>query len=195
MNKGDKVYAIHAGSVHEGGAVREIHAKVDTAIFAGTGHRPPKLGNEWDGIGVYSDFLRHKIQETFIQYQPEYIISGLVLGFDMVLAEMAIANNLELIAAIPCKDQEKVWKESAQKRYNKILSYKKCQRHLVSNEKYFKGCMDIRNVWMVDQLIGEDDKLLAAYNGTKGGTHNCIEYAKSKGKEIIQIDLKLIISK
>ena len=40
--------------------------------------------------------------------------------------------------------------------------------------------MQKRNEYMVDRLIGVNDILLAIYNGsTKGGTANCINYAKS----------------
>jgi uncharacterized phage-like protein YoqJ len=44
--------------------------------------------------------------------------------------------------------------------------------------------MQKRNEYMVDKC----DKLLAVWNGTTGGTHNCIKYAKSKGKEIILLN-------
>jgi len=43
------------------------------------------------------------------------------------------------------------------------------------------------NEWMVDN----SSILIAIYDGSKnGGTFNCIEYAKNKGKEIIVIDPK-----
>lgn len=40
--------------------------------------------------------------------------------------------------------------------------------------------MQKRNEWMVDRI----DELLAIYNGTPGGTKNCIDYAKKLGKPI-----------
>lgn len=38
-------------------------------------------------------------------------------------------------------------------------------------------------------MVDRCDKLIACYNGdTSGGTYNCVQYAKKKGKEIIVID-------
>ncbi len=44
--------------------------------------------------------------------------------------------------------------------------------------------MDKRNKWMVDNC----DLLIAVWNGTSGGTANCVNYAKSINKQIIIIN-------
>jgi len=44
--------------------------------------------------------------------------------------------------------------------------------------------MQARNTWQTDKA----DKLLAVFDGSSGGTGNCVKYAKSKGKTIILID-------
>jgi uncharacterized phage-like protein YoqJ len=48
--------------------------------------------------------------------------------------------------------------------------------------------MQIRNEWMVDRC----DKLIAVWDGSKGGTGNCVDYAKSVNKDIFRIDLNTL---
>jgi len=48
-------------------------------------------------------------------------------------------------------------------------------KYLVSHK------MDKRNEWMVDKA----DSILAVFKQTPGGTANCVQYAKSKGKRIV----------
>jgi nucleoside 2-deoxyribosyltransferase len=45
-------------------------------------------------------------------------------------------------------------------------------------------CMQDRNIWMVDHC----DALIAVWDGTSGGTANCVGYAKRVGKPIVYID-------
>lgn len=47
----------------------------------------------------------------------------------------------------------------------------------VSKETYTEGCMQKRNEYMVDQA----DYVYAVWNGTSGGTGNCVKYAKEQG--------------
>ena len=44
--------------------------------------------------------------------------------------------------------------------------------------------MQKRNVYMVDH----SDYVVAVWDGTRSGTGNTVEYAKTKGKGIIRID-------
>lgn len=44
------------------------------------------------------------------------------------------------------------------------------------SQHYYKACFQVRNEWMVDRV----SRVIAAYNGTKGGTKNTIEYANRK---------------
>ena len=49
---------------------------------------------------------------------------------------------------------------------------------------YHPAKMDLRNRYMVDN----SDLVIAVWNGTKGGTCNCVKYAKKKDKSIIFIN-------
>ena len=44
------------------------------------------------------------------------------------------------------------------------------------SQHYYKACFQVRNEWMVDRV----SRVIAAYNGTKGGKKNTIEYANRK---------------
>jgi len=37
-------------------------------------------------------------------------------------------------------------------------------------------------------MVDNCDKLVAVWDGTKGGTSHCVGYAKKQGKEIIRIN-------
>ena len=152
-------------------------------LIAVTGHRPNKLNNEYDGSGPLSQKISNALQGIINTYKPSGLMSGMALGVDMLWAELAIKNNLDLIAAIPCANQESVWPKSSQDRYNAILSYPKCKRHVL-NVTFTAGCMQERNIWMVDKC----DLLTAVWDGSSGGTGNCVKYAKKVKRQIIRIN-------
>ena len=66
--------------------------------------------------------------------------------------------------------------------YNDILSKPDIVK-LVSDEEYKPWLMQKRNEYMVDL----SDKVAAVWDGSKGGTGNCVRYAEKCGKEIISI--------
>lgn len=150
--------------------------------IAATGHRPNKLNNEYDGIGPISKALREKFYKIIEEKNPSKMISGMALGVDMLWAECAIEKNIPLVAAIPCKGQEDIWPKESQERYHNIL-LDASEVVMVSDMRYTFRCMQDRNVWMVDNC----DILVAVWNGSKGGTYNCVKHAEGLQKEIIRI--------
>lgn len=146
-------------------------------IICGTGHRPNKIGGY--SYEAYKKLLL--VCEKFLsEIKPEKVISGMALGWDQALAEKSIKMGIPVISAIPCKGQELVWPEESQAKYNKILKYAEKVIY-VSKEKYSPYLMQKRNEWMVDN----SDLVLAIWDGSKGGTYNCIKYAELKDKKII----------
>jgi len=159
-----------------------------TLNVAITGHRPSKLGNEWDGIGSVSDTIRFKLQQAINVFKRDFdphLITGMALGVDMIFAELAIKNQLDFTAAIPCHDQDKKWSAAQQARYFSILRNYLCTPVCIYDGPYIKGCMQQRNEWMVDLC----DVLIAVWDGSPGGTANCVAYAQKKGKEILRMHL------
>jgi uncharacterized phage-like protein YoqJ len=139
--------------------------------LAFTGHRPDKLG------GYSSDaFVKLKNLGLIIlqQTKPARVISGMALGWDMAVAYAAIKLKIPVTAAVPFLGQESVWPKSSQDQYQAILN--NCDLVVyVSPGGYTAEKMQIRNCWMVDA----SDHLIALWDGSAGGTQNCVRYAQA----------------
>jgi len=148
-------------------------------IVSGTGHRPNKLGG-------YSPQANTKLVGIILKWlrenKVEKVISGMALGWDTALAHAAEIEGIYLLCAIPFEGQELIWPRESKIIYNSILD----NAHEVvvtSSGGYSPAKMQIRNQWMVDN----SDLVLAMWDGTTGGTYNCIKYAESKNKQIINL--------
>ena len=149
-------------------------------IIAGTGHRPDKLGGYNEEVTKALIKLATEALTLLDDDQPvEEIISGMALGWDQAIAQAAINLEIPFIAAIPFLGQEKKWPESSQEIYRQLLAKAKTVT-IVSPGGYASWKMEKRNEWMVDNC----DEIAALWNGTAGGTANCISYAASKKKII-----------
>lgn len=148
-------------------------------VVAGTGHRPDKLGG-------YDQATSRRLQDlaeaALRRYAPTAVISGMALGWDQALAEAALVMDIPLIAAVPFVGQEKRWAPDAQKRYHEILA---CAAvvHVVSPGGYSHLAMHARNQWMVDRC----KHLLALWDGTSGGTANCLNYAVDSKAQVTNL--------
>lgn len=152
--------------------------------LAVTGHRPEKLA--FNGLRAYSKemdtLLYYFAKDHLTKQNPDIVISGMALGWDIAMADAAIALDIPVAAAVPFEGQEKKWPTSSQKRYHAIL--KKCQVvQIVSPGDYSAVKMDLRNQWMVNHC----DRLLALHDGSFGGTNNCVRFAGHKGIQIVNV--------
>jgi len=112
-------------------------------------------------------------------------ICGGALGFDTLAAIAVIKRkyeyNIKLSLAIPHKGQEETWGKNDIKLYSYIINHSDNVLYLA--DKYYDGCMQARNRYMVDNAA-----LLVAYStGIHGGTAYTCAYAANKGKEIIHL--------
>lgn len=155
-------------------------------IIAGTGHRPDKLPDKETGYILPNptyNYICQEVEKILLQYKPDKVISGMALGFDSYLANVAIKLGIPVIAAVPFVGQEKFWPEKSQRMYNKLLN--KCSEVIIVSEGgYSAHKMQLRNIFMVNKC----DILIACHDDSKGGTFNCIKYAESINKQIIKID-------
>lgn len=87
--------------------------------------------------------------------------------------------GIPMIAAVPFEGQEKRWNSLDQGRYRDILGEAHTV-HIVSPGGYEPWKMQARNEWMVDNC----NILAAMWNGSSGGTANCIRYAQAKERKI-----------
>jgi uncharacterized phage-like protein YoqJ len=156
---------------------------IEEKIVSVTGHRPDKLGNEYDMKGPMSRKIYDRLCHTVEILKPTRMISGMALGVDMIFANLAINKGIPFTAAIPFHGQEKTWPEQSQKLYRTILKYA-FEVVIVSEGGYSASKMQKRNKWMIDK----SGILIAVWDGTPGGTSNAYHYAKDQVKEIIRID-------
>lgn len=156
-----------------------------------TGHRPNKLSNDYDLKSPLIDKIHLSILDTLESIDKEMKIipiTGMALGIDTLYALIAIELDLPFIAAIPCLNQESKWIEKSKKVYREIINNPLCTIHYVTDGEYNHSCMQKRNEWMVDNC----DQLIAVWDGTSGGTANCVEYAKTTLKPIHRINPRLL---
>ena len=151
-------------------------------IVAFTGHRPDKLGGYKLPNDTYIKVCRD-IDWLLKELNPEKVISGMALGVDQWAANIAYKLGIPFVAAIPFEGQELAWPEASQKTY-RLLRKLASEEVIVSPGGYSADKMQVRNIWMVDNC----DSLIAVWDGSKGGTGNCVEYARSVDRKIYQID-------
>lgn len=154
-------------------------------IVSFTGHRPDKIGGY-----RYCDLhekIKTSISEVLISLKPTKVISGMALGVDQLACDVCLKLNIPIIAAVPFQGQEKIWPEESKKYYHSLLE-RCCEVKYVSPPGYAAWKMIERNKWMVDN----SDTLIAVWNGSSGGTKQCVEYAVFKSKKIIYINPSLL---
>ena len=177
-----------------------------------TGHRPDKLGGyDWntDKNQRIMKTLRTRIIELINSTEPQVnhfkFICGGALGIDQMafeickeLRDSALKLNpcrIELELAIPFYKQASKWfNKKDVERFNSqklradivtlIDTMEGYKFDKVSIGDYHPAKMQLRNQYMVDN----SEIVIAMWNGSKGGTANCVNYAKKLGKEIIVIN-------
>lgn len=138
-----------------------------------TGHRPQKMRvSESELRLLIETAVEDAINRDFLTF-----ISGMAIGYDIIAAETVLIlrkqnPHIHLICALPHPEFEKRWHMEWQHRYHRILS----QADLIKvvSPCYSLASYQRRNEWMVSK----SSFVIAAYNGTPGGTRNTIEFAK-----------------
>lgn len=152
-------------------------------VVAFTGHRPLKLNNCYDACHPTQVAIYNEIKLTLKRLNPSKAISGMALGVDQIAARACFDLSIPFIAAVPFKGQESKWPEKSQEYYRWLLSCAD-EVKIVSEGGYSAYKMQIRNQWMVNN----SGLLIAVWDGSEGGTGNCVDYARLRGKPIIRID-------
>jgi len=165
-----------------GSQLTEADLRLHRVCF--TGHRPEKLNYPEK---VVKSLLKEQI-EMAIEDGYRTFISGMARGLDLWAAEIVLElkkknkdKEIHLICALPHPDFEKKWKLTEQIKYNSIL--KKADLKRIICPEFSMGAYQKRNIWMVDR----SNRVIAAYNGEKGGTKNTIDYANKVGVKVINI--------
>jgi uncharacterized phage-like protein YoqJ len=157
--------------------------------LCGTGHRPDKIGG-YDPMAPLRRRIHAEIELRLAKHDPEVVISGMALGFDQDLALASIALGIPFIAAVPFAGQDARWPAASRQIYAHLLT--KAERVVyVSPPGYSAEKMQIRNQWMLNQ-VGSDGVVLACWDGSSGGTCNCLAVAERLGRKIDRIDPRLL---
>ncbi len=166
-------------------------------VLCCTGHRP--IGFPWqyknDPVKdkTYLDMLWDTIENYIMHRSVKAFITGMALGADMDFAETVLAlrkvhRHISLHCAIPCRNQTEFWSSSDINRYKDIIE--NANTSVCLSEKYFSGCMHIRNRYMVCH----SNFILAIWNGEKqGGTWYTMQYARKLNKEMDVLRLDKIL--
>ena len=169
-----------------------MRARQETCSF--TGHRPAKLPwkfNENDSRCVQ---LKHRIMDAVeIAYAESYrhFLCGMAQGCDLYFCECVLAlrarhpDVVTVEAVIPCPTQADDWPRDVFMRYRRLVDA--CNYETLVSQQYTPGCMQRRNRYLVDHA----SLLIAAYDGSAGGTRNTIQYALSRGVEVVDLPILL----
>lgn len=144
-------------------------------ILGITGHRPDKAGVGYSIPNAFYDWIISETSVLIEDIKPSKILTGMAVGFDQWAAELAIKLNIPFTAVIPFVGQELFWNKEAQLHYRDLLS-RADHIEIVSKGGFASWKMQARNKYIVDN----SNMMLGLFNGSKGGTFNCLEYAKSK---------------
>lgn len=161
-------------------------------IIVFTGHR--KFGGQYinPGVGhpvyeVLANIVSRAVAKGF-----DAFISGGAIGTDQLAAQVVIDLDFAdgLTIARPFPSQSCKWPQRTQAIFDDI-----CDRAAnvvdVSPDPYSPAKMQVRNQWMVDRA----DVVVAVYDGSRGGTANCIEYARAQGKPVLLLDPNTLVER
>lgn len=149
-------------------------------IVSGTGHRPERLGGYSEQV---LEKLTHLAQKTLVDLNPDWIITGMALGWDTAIAQAAVNLGIPFSAAVPFAGQESKWPKQSQIKYADLMNL--ANKVVIVCEGGYAGWkMQKRNEWMVDK----SDLVLALWDGSSnGGTFNCIEYIAKQQKQVVNL--------
>ena len=178
-----------------------------------SGHRPnnKNLGG-YDWHSPKNELIMKKLKFTIVnlinckEEKEVTFITGGALGIDQMafdIVEDIKLNppiqlkyiNIKQILAMPFKNQDAKWfnpldideLKHEQCVADAVVLVDKLDRYKIKGYQediYYPAKMQKRNEWMIDNC----DILIAVWDGSRGGTCNCVKYCKKQNKEIIRIN-------
>lgn len=156
-----------------------------------TGHRPGKLPWRYNEEDPQCVALKRRMMDAVEAAYEEgfrHFLCGMALGCDLYFCECTAVlrarhPEVTLEAAIPCPAQADAWPEEERERYRALVSA--CDYETLISAKYTPDCMQRRDRYMVDHA----SMLIAAYDGTVGGTQYTIQYAMRRGIPVVDLPI------
>lgn len=144
--------------------------------IAVTGHRPDKLG------GYSADAMQRVFAFALVKLQclqPSSVLTGMALGWDTAIARACVELKIPFTACIPFDGMSLKWRDESQAEFIRLVGAA-TRVIIVSTGGYSAPKMQLRNQYMVDNA----ECVLSLWNGSTGGTANCVIYARQQKKPV-----------
>lgn len=146
--------------------------KETTCCFSGHRILPSSFSTEELKKAVYK-----AVNDGYVTF-----LCGMALGFDTVcfhvLEDVAKEKNIEIVACVPCKSQSAYFNKKQKAEYERMINASDDVVYLA--DEYFDGCMQKRNVFMVDN----SSRIICYLNYGHGGTYQTVKYAVENNLEV-----------
>ena len=156
-----------------------------------TGHRPGKLPWRYDETDPRCLDLKRRIADAVEAAYDQgfrHFLCGMAQGCDLYFCECVLRlrqDHLDVTveAAIPCPTQADAWPPDQRRRYQRLVEA--CDFETLVSRQYTPSCMQRRDRYMVDHA----SLLIAAFDGSPGGTRYTVEYAMRRRIPIVDLDI------
>jgi uncharacterized phage-like protein YoqJ len=113
-------------------------------------------------------------------------LAGGAVGFDTLSAQTVIqcrdaGMDIRLTLVIPCRDQASRWTQEDIAVYERVKEL--ADDIICLSEHYYRGCMQRRNRYLVDN----SDVCVCYLTKATGGTAYTVKYAERKGKTVLNL--------
>ena len=166
-----------------------MRARQESCCF--TGHRPGKLPWRYNEFDPRCLKLKRRIADAVeLAYERgfRHFLCGMAMGCDLYFCEAVLAlrerhPDVTVEAAIPCPTQADAWPPAQRERYDRLVAA--CDFETMVSGQYTSTCMLRRDRYLVDHA----SLLIAAFDGTSGGTRYTVEYALNQGLAIVDLPI------
>ena len=166
-----------------------MRARQESCCF--TGHRPGKLPWRYNEFDPRCLKLKRRIADAVeLAYEQgfRHFLCGMAMGCDLYFCEAVLAlrerhPDATVEAAIPCPTQADAWPPAQRERYDRLVAA--CDFETMVSGQYTSTCMLRRDRYLVDHA----SLLIAAFDGTSGGTRYTVEYALNQGLAIVDLPI------
>ena len=156
-----------------------------------TGHRPSKLPWGYREEDARCLALKARMMDAVEAAYAEgyrHFLCGMAQGCDLYFCQCALAlrqqhPDVTVEAAIPCPTQADARPAEQRRQYQKLVEA--CDFETLVSQRYTSSCMQRRDRYLVDHA----SLLIAAFDGSAGGTRYTVEYAMRRGLEIVDLPI------
>lgn len=168
-----------------------MRARQESCCF--TGHRPNKLPWRYREDDPRCMRLKARLAvavESAYEEGYRHFLCGMAQGCDLYFCEILLDfrrthPDVTVEAAIPCPTQADTWPEKERRRYRDLVAA--CDVETMVSAQYSSSCMQRRDRYMVDHA----SLLIAAFDGSAGGTRYTVEYAMRAGISVLDVAIPL----